>query len=123
MFKLILRRFPVLLVFLGLGISGAVSAVENMGPPYVETSQYQRVQDLDVYYGVMPAQIARNVPEPALHGRAPVAKGNEYHLVVAVFDASGKRIADARVSARVRELGMDGTQKILEPMRIGDVTT
>ena len=123
MFKIILHRLPVLIVFLALGLSGAASAVENMGQPYVETSQYQRVQDLDIYYGVMPAQIAGNFPEPALHGRAPAARKNAYHLVVALFDASGKRISDARVSARVRELGMDGTQKILEPMLIGDVTT
>lgn len=123
MFKFILHRFPALLVVLGLGISGAVIAVENMGQPYVETSQYQRVKNLNIYYGVMPAQIAGSFPEPALHGGAPAAGRNEYHLVVAIFDASGKRIADARVTARVRELGMDGTQKILEPMQIGDVTT
>ncbi|HEY6094760.1 MAG TPA: hypothetical protein VIU93_07385 [Gallionellaceae bacterium] len=123
MFKIIFHRLPVLLVLVGLGISGAVNAVENMGQPYVEASQYQRVQDLDIYYGVMPAQIAGSFPEPALHGGAPAARGNEYHFVVALFDHSGKRVTDARVTARVRELGMDGTQKRLEPMRIGDVTT
>lgn len=123
MFKIILYRFAALLVLLGLGISGAATAVENMGQPYVEASQYQRVKDLDIYYGVMPAQIAANFPEPALHGGALAANRNEYHLVVALFDASGQRVTDAKVTARVRELGTDGTRKILAPMRVGDVTT
>lgn len=127
MFRIILLRFPLLLMTLGLGISGAVMAVENMGEPYVETSQYQRVRDVDVYYGVMPAQIAGRFSsvraEPAMHGGTLSASRNEYHLVVAIFDTNGKRITDAKVSARVRELGMEGTRKILEPMQIDDVTT
>lgn len=123
MSKIILHRFPAFLVVLGMVVSSAVSAVENMGQPYVETTQYQRVKDIDIYYGVMPAQIAGKFPEPAKHGSALATGRNEYHLVVALFDASGKRITDARVTARVRELGMDGTRKSLEPMQIGDVTT
>lgn len=123
MFRIIFHSLSVLLVILGLGFSGSVSAIEDMGLSYVEPSQYQRVQDLDIYYGMMPAQIAGNFPEHGVHGRSPAAGRDEYHLVVAVFDTSGKRIADARVSARVRELGMEGKQKNLEPMRVGNVTT
>ncbi|HEU0186498.1 MAG TPA: hypothetical protein VFR06_01250 [Gallionellaceae bacterium] len=127
MYKIILCRFPMILVALGLGISNAALAVENMGQPYVETSQYQRVNDVDIYYGVMPAQIAGKFSsiraEPEMHGGAPSAGRNEYHLVVALFDAGGNRIVDAKVSARVRELGMNGARKALEPMQIGDVTT
>lgn len=50
------------------------------------------------------------------------AKGNT-NLVVALYDAGGKRIADANVDATVGEIGMAGTRKILEPMHIGNATT
>jgi hypothetical protein len=127
MFKIILCRFSSLLfVALGLGVYSAAMAVENMGLPYVETTQYQRVKDLDIYYGVMPVQIAGKSPatrdELLIHGGVPANK-NEYHFVVALFDASGKRITDAKVTARVRELGMVGVDKTMEPMQIGDVTS
>lgn len=127
MFTTILRiSFVAFLLALGPGITSPAMAVENMGQPYVETTQYQRVKDIDIYYGVMPVQIAGKSPsirhELEIHGGVPANK-NEYHLVVALFDKSGKRITDAQVTAQVRELGMEGTHKILEPMRIGDVTT
>jgi hypothetical protein len=101
-------------------------AAENTGHHRVETGYYQRVMDLDVYYGVLPAEVAgkhlANHEERTMHGGAPTSR-NEYHLVVALFNTNGKRITDANVTATVGEFGMAGTRKTLEPMRIDNTTT
>jgi hypothetical protein len=91
--------------------------------PDVHAADYVKtVRGFAIYIGVIPAQIVRGHPrarpEGAMHGGA--AKGRDaYHLVVAVFDAaSGARIDDAPVSARVGEPGLAPVAKRLEPMPI-----
>lgn len=54
-----------------------------------------------------------------MHGGVPAGK-DAYHLIVALYDASGKRITDAEISAMMGEFGMVDTRKILEPMQIGE---
>lgn len=58
----------------------------------------------------MPAEIAKGQPsghpEGAMHGGTP-AGAHEYHVVIAIFDAaSGTRISDASVRAKVSGLGL-----------------
>lgn len=82
---------------------------------------------LTVYIGLMPAEIVRGHPpshaEAQAHGGAPRG-AHQYHVVVAVFDAgTGARIENAKVVARVSALGLAGSQKTLEPMKIADTIT
>lgn len=75
-----------------------------------------------IYLGVVPAAIAQGHapghPERNMHGGAPRGRG-QHHVMVAVFDAaSGARIEDAVVTAKVGEPGLAPVQKRLEPMAI-----
>lgn len=88
-----------------------------------DASQHRRVGDIDIYYGMVPSEIVGARPmsdeEKAMHGGMPAGR-DRYHLVVALYGVDGKRIADARVGARVGELGMAGRQRELQPMQVGD---
>ncbi|MCA1370360.1 iron transporter [Bradyrhizobium sp. BRP14] len=98
--------------------SSAVSKSEN----------YQVVDDLAVYLGVLPAAIVRGHPkehpETSMHDGASGAV-HQYHFVVALFDArSGTRIENAGVTATVSGLGGVGSKTIeLQPMAIADTIT
>lgn len=85
-----------------------------------ETGSRQVVGDVVIYFGVLPGYMVRGHPpehpESAMHGGA--APG-ESHVMIALFErASGKRIADAAVEARVSGKGMERVKKPLEPMTI-----
>jgi hypothetical protein len=74
------------------------------------------------YLGVISAEIVRGHPiehpESTMHGSPPKGS-NSRHIVVALFDAkTGERITDAKVSARVEQLGLDADLKDLDPMQI-----
>lgn len=115
MFDKLLRKSFGLLLVIGLAGPGAAAAAE--------AGRHQLVGGIDIYYGIVPAQVAGKHPttheEKTMHGGVPVKK-DEYHLIVALYDKSGARITDAQVRATVGELGMAGTRKKLEPMRIED---
>lgn len=58
-----------------------------------------------------------------MHGGMPTG-AHEYHVVVAIFDAaSGARISDASVAAKVSGLGLAGPERALEPMPIANTIT
>lgn len=83
---------------------------------------YKSVGGYAIYIGILPAQIvqghSREHPESKMHGSAPAGR-HQYHVVVAVFDASsGARLADAIVRAKVGEPGLAPVEKPLEPMPI-----
>jgi hypothetical protein len=53
-----------------------------------------------------------------------VKRGDDYHLVVALFDAEGgNRITDAEIEARVEPLGLAAETKTLETMHINRTVT
>ena len=53
-----------------------------------------------------------------MHDSPPEGSGSQ-HIVVALFDAkTGQRITDAKVSARVEQLGLIADHKDLDPMQI-----
>jgi hypothetical protein len=81
---------------------------------------------LTVYLGVVPAEIVKG-PSPhsaerPMHRRIPRGP-HEYHVVAAIFDASGARISDATVTAQVSGVGLSGARKNLEPMQMAGTTS
>lgn len=103
-------------LFGALLLGGAMASVLAAG-----AGQRATVAGVDIYYGIVPAQLAAKHPlsheERTMHGGVRGAK-DAYHLLVALFDADGKRITAAEVSANVAELGLAGTTQRLEAMQI-----
>ncbi len=87
-----------------------------------DTATHKVVHGVAIYLGVLPAEMIlghpKSHPEAEMHGGVPAGQ-HQQHVVVALFDqVSGKRISGAKVSARVHEINLAGTQKKLEPMLI-----
>lgn len=95
MLKSILQKVLGFLVIFGLAASGATVATENMSSHRVEIGQYQQIKSINIYYGLLPAQITGKHPatheERTMHGGVPTGK-NEYHLIVAAASASAMRM-------------------------------
>lgn len=92
-----------------------------------EASQSVMSHGLKVYFGFVPAEIARGIAkthgQSEMHGAEP-STSTEYHLVVAIFNAvTGSRITNAKVSAGVTRPGFEPPSKQLEPMKIADTIT
>lgn len=91
------------------------------------TSQSATSHGLTVYFGVVPAEIARGVAqghgETDMHGGQP-SRPITYHLIVAVFNTvNGERITDAKIMASMTGPGPNTPTKLLEPMKISDTVT
>ena len=89
-------------------------------PAHAENSK--TINGHTVYLGIVPAEIVKGHepghPEREMHGGAPTRRG-QYHVMIVIFEtATGKRVTDARLVARVSEPGVASTQKKLEPMEI-----
>jgi len=96
---------------------GFVSVVSGAA----DTVLLQVVDDLAVYFGVIPAEMIRGHskahPQSQIHGGIPTDR--RYHLIVTIFDdTSSERITDAEVTARVVGMSESGPQKVLEAMFI-----
>jgi uncharacterized protein involved in high-affinity Fe2+ transport len=106
----------------------AAGAVAVSAPSLAQdVSPYKVAGGLAVYLGVMPAELiaghARGHVEAEMHGGAS-AGPHVHHVMVAIFDdASGERITDAVVTARVAGVGLAGRMETLEPMSIADALT
>jgi hypothetical protein len=83
----------------------------------------QTAGGVTVYLGVVPAAQVKGQETAMMHGAAP--KGPDaYHIVAAVFDAAtGARISDATVTAKVSGLTLSGPETQLEPMDIANTIT
>ena len=112
-----IRAYLIMLIGLVL-TSGVVWAFEG--------DTHKKVGGMDVYIGMIPAEViqGRNLPkESKMHGGALQGRGR-YHLVVALFDTkTGARISDTQITANIAELGLGGSTKILERMKVNDVVT
>ena len=98
-----------------------------IGAVLAQGSLSKTVDDVTFYLGLMPAEIVRGHPkehpESTMHN-APLKDSGSRHVVVALFDAkTGERITDAKVSARVEQVGLAADQKDLEPMQIAGTVT
>jgi len=87
---------------------------------------FQVVDGVAIYLGVMPARIVEGYPrdhsESKMHGGVP--SGHRDHIVVALFDnATGKRIENAQVMGSVMEIGLGSKQRKLEAMRVAGTIT
>lgn len=93
----------------------------NMSQSIAKTQLHKSANGVDIYLGVLPAEIVRGHPkehpESRMHGGVPA--GTRYHIIVALFDSkTGKRINDARISAKVVGTAAVEITKPLEPMSI-----
>lgn len=91
----------------------------------------QLADGIMVYLGVVPVEVVLEHvpqhlpphPEAQMHG-GPPEQPQRYHVMVALFDAaSGARISNATVTARVSELALAVTEKRLELMTIAGFAT
>lgn len=121
-----IRRGKLFAVICSVGLV-ATFVMHSVAALAMDTGQTKTEHGLTAYLGVIPAEIVKahpkEHPEAIAHG-GPPSGAHEYHLIVAIFDAaSGERIADAKVFARVSSLGLAGPQKTLEPMTIANTVT
>ena len=114
------RAALISVLLLGIGLSSATTGA-------AADDYYKSAGGLAVYLGVLPAAMIqghpRDHPEEAMHGGVPSGR-HSYHIVVAVFDAAtGQRVEDAMVEARVAEPGLAGVTRQLKPMLITGTVT
>jgi len=104
-----------------LSIAGLASLMTSVPAGAAQDSMHVTVSGIEVYYGFLPAAMVHGHPQD--HGGKPTDP-SAWHLVVALFDsATGTRIADAQVSARVGPLGGAEETKVLEPMQVAGTVT
>jgi hypothetical protein len=92
-----------------------------------DSGSYKTKDGIAVYLGILPAAMVRghpkDHPESAMHDGVPRGR-DAYHVIAAVFDAaSGKRVENANVEARVSPIGLAGVARTLEPMQIAGTVT
>jgi hypothetical protein len=102
-----------------------VTVVAHKGPvaPVVTGQDFAVVGGTAVYFGVVPGDVIRSHPEdyPRKAYGVPPSAPAQYYVTVAVFDtASGERVQDAVVKARVATTAGAGPQKTLQPITIAN---
>lgn len=97
---------------------GALFVLALVGAAAPAAAQGRQERDgVVLFWGLVPGEIAARQPSP-MHGVDPALRGLR-HLVVALFDAKGARIADATVQAQLREPGVvNAPTKSLSPMTV-----
>jgi hypothetical protein len=86
-----------------------------------EDTQHKAVDGLDIYYGILPAEMVLGHEKE--HGAGKTGKG-AHHLVIALFNTkTGHRIIDAEAEATVTPLGLAGETKKLELMTVNQMVT
>ncbi len=100
----------------------ALAALLVSGPATAgHASGHLTAPGIEVYYGIVPAALVRGHERD--HSGKP-ADPSAWHLVVALYDsATGQRITEADVTARVRQLGGFEQYKTLEPMPVAGAAT
>lgn len=92
-----------------------------------ESRQFIQVDGLDIYYGISPGPIwdaAATTGDRGHMQRETARRGGSHHLVVALFDtATGQRVQDAAVTARIHETSGRIERKPLHPMTIAATVT
>lgn len=99
-------------------VAGSVALLNASAANPAQFEHHETVQGIDIYYGIVPGDKIRaypqESPEAKMHGGVP---RGQHHLMVSLFDAKTRqRIENARVTARVGELGLGVQEKPLEPM-------
>jgi hypothetical protein len=102
-------------------VFGLVAALLLATAPTPALAQARQVREgVTLYWGLVPAAVvAEKHALEEMHGVVPHAGGQNQHLVIALFNADGKRIVDAVVQAQLHEIGIvDAPRKYLTPMVI-----
>jgi len=88
-----------------------------------DTQWHQVIDDVSIYLGVLPIQMAINEADELNLPAKVYGKKNRYYVLLAMFDQkTGKRIDNASVKVRVQALGgLDFSQKMLKPIHIEKV--
>ena len=102
-----------------------VTAVAHKGlaTRAISGQDFALVGDTTVYFGVVPGDVIRAHPEdyPRKAYGVPPSAPAQYYVTVALFDsASGARIQNAAVKARVATAAGAGPEKTLQPITIAD---
>ena len=113
------RYFSVLLVLFSVLMflsEKNLYALENNSS--IGKSQIRVASGFAIYLGVLPAEMTLGLAE--MHGGVPTGTFR-YHLTIAIFDkATGKRVTDARVSARMTNTSSDKAFKNLDSMELAN---
>ncbi len=111
-------------IVMGLAVILPATAAEATSRWHQESASYA------VYLGVVPAELLRAAPtlvdgDRTLHGGLQSLKPGTQHVMVSVFErATGKRVTDAKIAARVKRGLLDGsTERPLERMLTSDTVT
>lgn len=108
------KKTLLLAVLLAAGLAGPLLAADD--------DYFQSVDGMNIYIGILPAEMIRD--HRIVHQGREGVTTREQHLVVTLVDqASGQRIEDADVAARLRHEGHAGSFRPLEPMEIADTIT
>lgn len=107
--------------------AGYIAFLLAAAPASAQTRQPLRADGLEIFFGVIPAEIVLGHPgdhaERKMHGGVP-SGGGQHHLLVSLFDArNAARLTDATVEATVSEPGLSVSRKRLEPMTFGGTIT
>jgi hypothetical protein len=118
--QFVARNAALLSTKIGTASPSAI-VVRIAGPKTIDDSS-RTAGGITVYLGVVPAAQVKGQGVGMMHGGP---KGpHDYHIVAAVFDAAtGARISDATVTAKVSGLTLSGTETRLEPMDIANTIT
>jgi len=108
-------RSAVLYMFNPGAVADKAPAAEQAAPP-----RYKLAGGMEVDLGIVPAETLRLFPEGStertMHGGVPDGAGY-YHLNVTLLDAKTKvPVSDAKVTARVTQVGMSTVTRPLEPV-------
>ncbi len=111
-----LAKLPVTLLFFTVFLSTISAAIA------ADSKYHQRVDDVDFYLAVIPAEITQEPSETLNRFKKHETR---YHIIVSLFDSpSGRRIAGAKIHAIVSRLAdMHERHKKLEPMLIMDAAS
>jgi len=85
-----------------------------------DAGRHQVIEGISIYLGVLPIQMAQNEADELNLPSKVYKEKQRYYVLFAMFDqASGKRIVNASVKARVQALGgLDFSEKELKPIHI-----
>ena len=92
-----------------------------------DLDRYKVADGIGIYLGLIPTDLIAVHPlehtEDAMRGGIPLGE-HHHHVMVALFEGkTSERITDAEVKASVREVGLAGRTKELEPMTIAGALT
>ena len=106
---------------LALVLAAAAFAAAPAGA--AQEQAYRKVAgQFSVYLTVMPSEIIRGPLRPDIPGASPQrpsATRDTHHVVISIFDsASGLRVENLKMKARVAALGFSGEKRDLDPITL-----